>query len=275
MQNIITNHLAIEKRLRDYFPVLFDLLGNNSIDWRAVTKAFTKKYEEYQKLQEKRDIPLRIQASFYNIVTQAIKNESSAIRLLDYIQLLFEELTDILDEKEKKLIKNNILGMLTNLDLKYLNFLGELSVLLTLKKTLPIDLVGTEIPLDPNKSSGVKIDFLIRNNQTGKEDYIEVVNIHIKKKHTENDDSIKYFFHQKIEQKLLKKELNKAENVHLIPVLWGQWDEIKPVVDYYSKHKPEFPNTTIPTCFMTFTDQNDFVVHKFGAIDTIFEGSSK
>jgi len=61
---------------------------------------------------------------------------------------LFEELADILDEREKILIKGNIFGMLTNMDLKYLNFLGELSVLHRLKKTLPIKLIATKTPLD-------------------------------------------------------------------------------------------------------------------------------
>lgn len=271
----MSNNFAIENRLRDYFPILFELLNKNSIDWKSVTKTFTKKFEDYQELQEKKDTPLKIQASFYNIVTEAIKNEPSAIRLLDYIQKLFEELTDVLDEKEKSLIQDNIFGILTNIDSKYLNFLGELSVLLTLKKTSPIYLAGTEIPLDPTKPDGIKIDFLLRNNETGKEDLVEVINIHLNKKHTADDDSINNLLHQKIEQKLSNKGFNKIGNFHLIPVLWGQWDEIKPVVIFYSKHKPEFPNTTTPICFMTFTDQNGIVVHKFGTIDTIFEGSTK
>ena len=269
------NRFSIEKRLRDYFPILFELLDQNSIDWKSVTKTFTKKFVEYQERQEKNETPLKIQASFYNIVTEAIKNEPNAIRLLDYIQKIFEELTDILDSKEKHLIKENIFGMLTNMDLKYLNFLGELSVLLTLKKTLPVLLTGTEIPLDPTKADGVKIDFLFRNIETEKEYLVEVVNIHLNEKHTADDDSINNLLHQKIEQKLSNKGLNKVGNFHLIPVLWGQWDEIKPVADYYLKYKPEFPNTTTPTCFMSFTDQNGTLVQKFGTIDTIFEGSTK
>ena len=104
----MTHLFDIENRLKDYFPILFDLLDKNSIDWKSVNKTFTTKFEDYQKLQAKRDTPLTIKASFYNIVTAAIKKEVDAIRLLDYIQKLFEELIDILDKDEKALIKDNI-----------------------------------------------------------------------------------------------------------------------------------------------------------------------
>lgn len=264
----------IENRLREFFPVLFELLDNNSIDWNTVNKAFTKKFEYYQQHQAKKETPLRIQASFYNIITDAIKNDKGAVRLIDYIQKLFEELTNLLDREEKTLIKGNIFGMLTNMDLKYLNFLGELSVLHRLKKTLPIKLIATESPLEKGQRDGVKIDFLISNIETNKCHLVEVVNIHLNDKNTLDADAIKNLLHQKIGEKLSKKGLKRVGDIHLIPVLWGQWNDIKQVVDYYSFDKPQFENTTTPVCFMTFTDQKGVMVHKFGTIDTIFENTT-
>lgn len=264
----------IENKLRVYFPVLFELLDKNSINWKSVNKTFKKKFEYFQQLQAKVDTPLRIQASFYNIITEAVKEDAGAVRLIDYIQTLFEELTNILDKEEKVLIKGNIFGMLTNMDLKYLNFLGELSVLHRLKKTLPIKLIATETPLDKDQSDGAKIDFLISNTETGKKDLVEVVNIHLNNTNTSDTDAINDLLEQKIREKLSKKGLNRVGNFHLIPVLWGQWDEIKPIVEHYFNHKPQFSNTTTPVCFMTFTDQNGVMVHKFGTIDTIFESTT-
>jgi len=160
------------------------------------------------------------------------------------------------------------------MDLTYLNFIGELSVLQRLKRTLPIKLIGTEVPLDNTQSDGIKIDFLILNIETGKKDFVEIVNIHLSEKNTSDDEAINNLLHQKIGEKLSKKGFNRVGNFHLVPVLWGQWDEIKPVTEYYSNHKPQFPNTTTPVCFMTFTYQDGIMVHKFGTIDTIFENSA-
>ncbi len=216
----------------------------------------------------------KIPASFYNIISSAIAKEEQAIRLLDYIQKLFEELTDILDKEEKLLIRANIYGFLTNMDLKYLNFLGELAVLHRLKKTSPLKLIGTEVPVDPMNKNGSKIDFLILNSQTKKEELVEVINIHLTERNISSDDKIEILLSQKIIEKLSKKGLNRHRKFFLVPVLWGQWDEIKVVKEYYSIHKPEFPNTIIPSCFVTFTDPNGARVHRFGTIDTIFNNST-
>ncbi|MBK7885296.1 MAG: hypothetical protein IPJ81_17070 [Chitinophagaceae bacterium] len=95
----------IQEKLKIYFPILFELLNNNKIDWKIVEKTFFKKYDQYQKKHKKNNSSFQIEASFYSVITAAIKKEKPAIMLLDYIQKLFEELANSLDGDEKREIK--------------------------------------------------------------------------------------------------------------------------------------------------------------------------
>ena len=98
-----------------------------------------------------------------------------------------------------------------------------------------------------------------------------MVNVHLDEKKISSNESINNLLTQKIGSKVFAKKLNEYPNVFLVPVLWGQFDEIKPIHEYYAATKRTFSNTIQPTCFMTFTDPNGNRVHRFGTIDTIFE----
>lgn len=271
----MTPRINIQERLRVYFPILFELLDNNKIDWKAVGKTFTKKYEQYQKKHEETTATFQIEASFYSIITAAIKREKGAIMLLDYIQKLFEELTDKLDSNEKKQIRKTIFGFLTNIDAKYLNFLGELSVLNQFKRRTDFKLIQTEAKILSSKKNNTTIDFKFLNTSTNSFEFIEIVNIHLNEKNISSEESINNLITQKISEKLLLKGIKEFPKFFLIPVVWGNWEEIKSVEQYYLKYKPSFQNTGIPVCFVPFTDPNGKLVQMFGTIDTIFSYSLK
>jgi hypothetical protein len=256
--------------MRVHLPILFDVLNSKKINWTKVEKTFRKKFEYYKAKQLRLNSTYRIEASFYNIISDSIKKEIGAIRMLDYIQTLFTQLRDYLDEAEKKEIKKIIFGFLTNMDMKYLNFLGELSVLNLFKQTSPLKLIKTEEKLIKEKKRGSKIDFKFLNTETNKEELVEVVNIHLNEKNTLNNDTINNILTQKITEKLLETGLRESTSFYLIPVLWGQWPEIKAVNNYFNSCKPTFQNTSTPVCFMTFEDPDKNMVHRFGAIDKMF-----
>ena len=256
----INTKFDIENRLRIYFPILFELLNSSKIDWRKVEQTFSKKYTQYKNRFDNANSAFPVEASFYNIITSSIKMEPGAILLLDFIQKLFEELTERLNEKEKKLIKPNIFGFLTNIDMKYLNFLGELAVLNHLKRALPIELVNTEEPLIPTKKNGTKIDFHFLNTDTNKKYLIEIVNIHLTESNTINDEAIGRLLHQKIGEKLLKTGIKESNVFQLIPILWGNWREIKAIEIYFENMQPKFENTLMPVAYVPFTDQNGNMV---------------
>jgi len=273
-QTLMTSPFDIQNKLRIYFPILFELLNYNKIDWKIVEKTFFKKYEQYQKKHLITNSTFQIEASFYSIITAAIKREKPAIMLLDYIQKLFEELADKLDDDEKKEIKSTIFGFLTNIDAKYLNFLGELSVLNQFKKRAPFKLVKTEEKLTNMSSNNSTIDFKFFNQTTEGFEFVEIVNIHLNEKNTSSDEKINILLTQKISEKLLKKGIKENPNFFLVPVIWGNWKEIKCIEQYYENAKPTFQNTGIPVAFVPFTTQEGELVQRFGTIDTIFLGSN-
>ena len=239
-----------------------------------VEKTFFKKYEQYQKKHSITNSSFQIEASFYSIITAAIKKEKPAIMLLDYIQKLFEELTDKLDSEEKKEIKNTIFGFLTNIDTKYLNFLGELSVLNQFKTRTPFKLVKTEEKLTDSGDNNSTVDFKFFNPTTNGFEFLEIVNIHLNDKNTSSDEKINILLTQKISEKLLKKGIKENPKFFLVPVVWGNWKEIKCIEQYYEKVKPSFQNTGIPVAFVPFTTREGKLVQRFGTIDTIFLGSN-
>lgn len=269
----MTSPFDIQGRLKVYFPILFELLDSNKIDWKTVEKTFLKKYQGYQKRYETTE-SFKIEASFYNIVTAAIKREKPAIMMLDYIQKLFQELNNSLDSEEKREIKNIIFGFLTNIDRKYLNFLGELSVLNQFKRRTPFKLVKTEEKLTNLSSSNTTIDFKFFNSTTKGFEFIEIVNIHLNEKNTSSVDRINILLTQKISEKLLTKGIRENTKFFLIPVIWGNWKEIKCIQLYYEKYKPTFQNTGVPVSLIPFTTNDGELVQRFGTIDTIFSGSN-
>jgi hypothetical protein len=269
----MTSPFNIQEKLKIYFPILFELLNDNKIDWKMVEKTFFRKYEQYQKKHTKTNSPFQIEASFYSIITASIKGEKPAIMLLDYIQKLFEELADNLDDAEKKEIKTTVFGFLTNIDTKYLNFLGELSVLNQFKRRTPFKLVKTEEKLQEVGDNNSTIDFKFFNPTTSGFEFLEIVNMHLNEKNTSSDESINILLTQKISEKLLKKGIKENPKFFLVPVIWGNWREIKCIEQYYKKFKPTFQNTGVPVCFVPFTTQDGKLVQRFGTIDTIFENS--
>ena len=74
-QTFMTSPFNIQEKLKIYFPILFELLNNNKIDWKMVEKTFFRKYEQYQKKHIKINSSFQIEASFYSIITAAIKRE--------------------------------------------------------------------------------------------------------------------------------------------------------------------------------------------------------
>src|ERR1035437_4980494 len=260
----MTSPFDIQEKLKIYFPILFELLNSNKIDWKMVEKTFAKKYVQYQSKHEKTNAPFRIEASFFSIITAAIKREKGAVMLLDYIQKLFEELIDKLDSNEKKQIKNTIFGFLTNIDSKYLNFLGELSVLNQFKRRTNFKLIKTEEILLTSGVNNSRIDFKFFNPTTNGFELIEIINIHLNETNTSNEKSVNNLMTQKISEKLSKKGIKENPSFFLVPVVWGNWKEIKCVQKYYKNHKPSFQNTGVPVCFVPFTNSDGKLVQRFG-----------
>ena len=268
LETITGEHL--ERRLNFFFPILFELLDDNKLDWNTVANKFDNKIKEYKAKHEKLKTTFEIQVSFFTLISSALNGAEDGRRLLGFIQKMFEELIELLDKNEKRLIVSNIYGILTNINSDYLNFIGELLALRHFKQSLPFQLIGTEVPLYPENPSGTKIDFQFLNTVTKKIELIEIVNVRLDDGNISNDELIDRIIHQKLKEKLLKKKISKTNRFNLVPVLWGQWDKIRVMEKYYVDRQLTINNITTPICFVPFTDQQGNPVYRTGTIDTMF-----
>jgi hypothetical protein len=267
----MTTKYDIKNRLKDYFPIIFELLGDNNLDWKTIEKRFGKKLDEHIIKFNFKGQPIRIEASLFHIIIASKQGKDEAIGRLDSITKLFQELIIRLDNEEKRLIKKNLFDLLTNIDMKYLNFLGELCVLNQVRRNIDLKLIATEQPLDKDNRKGAKIDFVFFNEKSTNKFLVEIINIHINETNTSTDDKIKTLLDQKLNGKLNRKGIKMTPEFLLVPVIWGQPDEIKRLIQYYKTFKPKFQNTSIPFYSLAFPDEFGNLVHKFRAIDTILK----
>lgn len=271
----LNKKLIIKNKLEKVFPIIFEITDEIPIDWEQVYDTFNNKFEYYKSIWErKNNLPFRIQASFYNIITEAVKGDASAIRLLDCIRFLFGALNKSLDKTEKKLLKNSVFGFLTNMDSKYLNFLGELLFVNYIRITKPgSKLVATEEPTDSGDKEGPKIDFRFINYSNEKHLRVEILNLHLNEEKEWNEEEIERLLAQKITEKLNSKRIVNRADIILVPILWGKWDHVQKIARYYEERGIEFGNTFTPFSYIPFADQSGNSEHIFGTIDSIFRRS--
>lgn len=261
----------IPGRLKLYFPIFFELLGDNKIDWKMVTKVFSKKVKEWIDKHLKSGQNIRVEASFFNIITASIEGNQLATSHLDFIRKLFEELINNLNSEERKLIVPALYGMLTNIDRKFWNFLGELCVLNNIKKSAKYTLIDIEVPVVPTNPSGAKLDFKFFNHEKSNYTFIEIVNLHLNDVESWSDEKVNNLLHQKIQGKLNSTGIKLNNGFTLIPVFWGQFSDLKRIDQFYKDTKITFQNTLEPSCFASFSYREGKSLHYFGTIDSIIK----
>ncbi|MEQ1587205.1 MAG: hypothetical protein ABL895_15055 [Cyclobacteriaceae bacterium] len=267
---MLTRRYDIEKALMAYFPVFFDLVAGSKLNWGRINKRAEEVLAERKKKIDSHGQPALIEVGFIDLIISTIRGRGQAGLFFLFIKKLFEELAVNLSGDEKLLIKDNLYGFLTNIDLKYLNFLGELCVLNQIKKNTQWRLIDTECPNDPLNKSGPKIDFKFATTRS--QMMIEVVNLHLDERLDWTDMRIENLLTQKLPAKLRAKRGVGSPIFYLLPVLWGNHKSISKFVEYYKIKNPVYPNCLVPCCFMSYTYKNiNEPIHKFGSIDTILE----
>jgi hypothetical protein len=261
----------IQGRLKMYFPIFFELLGDNKIDWKAVTKVFSKKVKGWIEKSDKTGQNIRVEASFFNVVTATIQGHQLAQSHLQFIKKLFEELIQELDERERKMIVPALYGMLTNIDRKFWNFVGELCVLNYIKKLTGYKLEEIEIPVTTNAVNGPKLDFQFCDAEKTVTHFFEIVNVHLTDTQEWSDEKINNLLNQKLQGKLNATGIRINDNFKLVPVFWGQFDELQRIHRFYQESQISFQNTLEPMCFASFGYGDGSHTYHFDSIDSIIK----
>jgi hypothetical protein len=245
------------------------IVGETDLGWSHIDILFSKKLDKRAK--ESQGQPMTIEATIYDLIVEVKKNNQQAMRMIDFINKLFEELSLNLKKNEKKLIKRNIRSFLTTLDKGYLNFLGEIAVLNNLLKSKLYELEDVETQLPNNKT----IDFKLRKLKDDNSILVEVVNIHLDSERIEyKNKKIEKFLTERFEKKIESKKMGLEDDIdfYLIPVLWGTWKDLKVYSDYFKDNEIHIQNVAEPVSYLTFIDPNNeyFYLHRFGRVSNLF-----
>jgi hypothetical protein len=240
------------------------LIGSN-INLDKIDNLFNEKLEN-RKLTS---IGKQIEMCIYDTIVQANKNRPEAFRYLDFINKLCGELSELLNEEEKKLISLNIYNMLISFDLKYLNFFGEILVLNNLMKTKKYRLHAVEIKL----SNGKEIDFVLQSISSNNLIQIEIVNLQPNEKKVEPDNNaIRAFLTKRLIDKIKTTQigLNDKSEFILIPVIWGSAKVLKIYYDFFQRESIQIENVLEPHAYGTFIEENGVYIHRFCKISNLF-----
>lgn len=122
--------------------------------------------------------------------------------------------------------------------------------------------------------NGKHLDFRLEKVADGKAVYVEVMNIFLEKsKVTDDDQEITKFLTYRIKQKFLEKKLGLKEDIHffIVPVLWGDWTDLKIYSDYFKRNKLDIRYISEPIAHVRYTNNINYFDHRFGNVSRIFD----
>jgi hypothetical protein len=275
----------VKANLSRFLPALVEFIGKLEFPWDRIDRFFSDELtKRQQKIDDKlkgllasgntsdpEDVSITLEVCIYDVIVLAAKGNSTAIGFLHFLNMLFFELTDTLQLKEKILVCSNVRQMLISFDLKYQDFLGEIAVLRNLITSKIYNLEAIE----EQPSNSIKpIDFKLRKIETGNIVWVEVLNIHLVDERVNPDSvAIHSFLKGRIVRKLEQKAVNVSDRsqFHLIPVLWGNSDSLKIYSDFFRTNIFQIPNVMEPIGYLTYSDGHGYYEHYFKPVSKLFK----
>jgi len=262
----LSNDMQVDlhTNLRRYMPAMFRLLMEDGLSqdkWDNLNRKFVSTYQKRIALQTKSKKPLIVEANLYDLISSTFHNDKSALRFVGYIDIIFKLLGNNLFPEEKLMVTETLYNVLVSHDHQFRNYIGELSVLNKAIEKRTYNLIGVE---RDSIAQGTTADFTLLNNQTGKTELFEVVNIHLN-----NSQKIKGRLFRKIKEKTCKQA--NYTPFTLIPVLWAEWKILKEVEQLYiTGNGVEMEGVNEPFAFCAFSDENNKPIYRFMPIKKLF-----
>jgi len=253
--------------LKYHSPELFGVISETRINWTRLDNNFKDRFDKLVAKHEAEGTA-RYEASIFEILMYSAQGRHDAVYVQNFFKETIKKLKTILSDRELGFVGDNIVGVITNLDMKYLNFIGELAVLVVIKEQTKWTLTGTEVKNEVEK----RIDFEFESDK-GRKVKVEIVNIHLTREIGEDDAEIEKFVTKRVEDKKMAKTNNYSTQVDFIiaPVIWGPIAELKKISNYLKRNPWTIPMTLKPTAFMNFTDETGNMFQKFKDLETIFD----
>ena len=263
---IIPGMFDIKKKLQEYLPGLFELIGDNEIGWNRLTKIFLKNYSELEAEYDKGEQPVIRKKNIYSTINYALNGNQSEIDFRNFINCTFSNLAILLNKEERKLVCKNVKDFLLFGE-DFLNYVAEVAILNNLMKTGTYRLIAVEAK-SPNVRT--KIDFKLKDEKKNTEVLVEVVSISIDDRIKRTDDNLTAHIQSKIREKLKLKNHSIQNDFILIPVIWYESPEtLQRIISLCNANKFDIPGSYIPHAYSSVMLPNNKNELRFGRITTL------
>jgi hypothetical protein len=251
-----------------FLPALIYFTDYPDFPWKKINAIFNEKVEE--RTAQAQGETITVQATIFDIIIAAKKGNKTAKGLLLYLNHLFHDLSQILTVTDRQMVLKNIKSMLTRLDWRFYDYVGEIGILYNLLATNKYRLLNVEEVQDNGKT----IDFTVLVLGTSEVQLVEVLNIHLDSEKVETDPSaIKTFLTKRLSDKIADKQKKQDSPVEftLVPVIWGGVKDLRIYSQFFQEHQLELPNVYEPFAWLQFSDDNDYYAHRFSRLKNLFD----
>lgn len=79
------------------------------------------------------------------------------------------------------------------------------------------------------------------------------------------------FLSKRLEDKLTQKAGDDFSKVNfvLLPIMWGQYDDLTPFIDYYKNNKWKTNLVFEPMAYVSYSDENSNIIYKFDFVSRL------
>ncbi len=252
--------------LETKMPYLIKLLNGKNISWTKINKNFKKHYQFKKDNYSNGEL---IDVNIFSLINQFILNNENSFGLFYFCNFTFKQLFYRLTKNELEFTHKMIKCILTNLDYKYLNFVGEIATLNYYMSSGNFELLNIEEKIYQHKD--VHADLFLKRKKNGLKFLVEIVNIHLENKNFTTIDEMELFISGKLREKHKKTFFeNPSYNLTIQPVIWTKnIEQIKLLEKGFKKDEKYFKDIRIPMCYLTYQDSNSNYEHRFEYITTI------
>jgi hypothetical protein len=195
-------------------------------------------------------------ATFFDIMFDAMENNESAQKLLEFIDNCIKEITLSITDASRNKIKNIVLDMVINFNEKQSCFYSRVAELAYLWKILKIGKLKIK-EIEKKLPNGKSVDIVIEYNNC--DYFLDIVSIFLKARRICSDDDMYNFLYGRIAAKYQEKfqglEDEFLKRAGVMPVLWGELKDFKQNEAALEKLISEYKNQIIPPYGLVYLER--------------------
>jgi hypothetical protein len=271
MKKATTSYMInyVRENVATVLPDLHHFIGDKPFCWDTIDRLFNKELENRNK-RCLNDQTIRVEMTLFDLIVEHWKGNGNATHVLHHLNNTFRNLELIVTDDEKTMIFTIIRRLMSTLNLKFYNFLGEIAILNCFLDTKKYHLKKIECRL----TNGKFVDFQFQSRNTGVNHLVEVLNIDLKpEKVQDNPDLINKFLQKRIDDKLTDKvlSLETPPNIVIAPILWGEAAYLKIYSNYFKIYRAILPGSIEPFAYLSIWREKRKFETRFLRISNLFD----